>query len=150
MRTMPETSPLGLFVGAIYGETLRLLEELAGFIASERGPELAELTPPARALLARETSRMTHELLHVMAWLLMEKAVAAGEVGTADRERLDAYRLRPLEDPHPPLADLRDLPLAARGLIDRCRRLHGRALEVERLIREHRTGARDSTGSGPG
>jgi hypothetical protein len=77
----------------------------------------------------------------------MEKAVATDEIAEHDAAQLERYRLRPLDVSHAPLADLTDLPIAVRGLIDRCRRVHARALEVERLIREHRNAIRDSTAS---
>lgn len=144
---MSNTSPLGLFVDAVYVETRRLLEELADLIARERGPALLDLAPNTRVLLIRESGRMTQELMHLMAWLLMEKAVATDEIAEHDAAQLERYRLRPLDVSHAPLADLTDLPIAVRGLIDRCRRVHARALEVERLIREHRNAIRDSTAS---
>jgi regulator of CtrA degradation len=135
---MSNTSPLGLFVEAVYSEALRLIEELAEFIARERGPALGHLSPATRLLLIRETSRMTRDLMDIMAWLLMEKAVASGEVESDDTTRLESFRLRPLAAARAPLAELQELPLAARGLIDRCRRIHARALEVERLISDQR------------
>ncbi len=135
---MSNTSPLALFVEAVHSEALRLTEELAEFIARERGPAVDHLSPATRLLLMRETSRMTRDLMDIVAWLLMEKAVASGEVGGDDTARLEPFRLRPLAAARASLVELQDLPLAARGLIDRCRRIYARALEVERLVLQHR------------
>jgi regulator of CtrA degradation len=140
---MSNPSPLGLFVESVHAETLRLVEELAELLARERGPALDGLSPRTRHVLMRETSRMTHDLMDIVAWLLMEKAVAAGEVDGRDATRLDPFRLRPLSEPRAPLAELQELPLAVRGLIDRCRRMHARALEVERLTRSQRNAEAD-------
>ena len=84
--------------------------------------------PTLRIALACESLRLTTRLMHVIAWLLMQRAVAAGEVA-ADVVRLDANRL----GPSPPCdAVLRDaLPAAAVALIDGSERLHARVALLE-------------------
>jgi len=60
-----------------------------------------------------------------MAWLMLQKAVAAGELSTEESDAQPAASLAALNDSGDDVnnAALERLPLAARGLIDRARHI---------------------------
>ncbi len=73
------------FFGRTYDEALALLREARDYIAL--GGERADrdgLAIDRRLMLARESMRVTARLGHVMAWLLLQKAVHAGELTRRD------------------------------------------------------------------
>ena len=59
-----------------------------------------------------------------MAWLLIQKAVHAGEITEQDASEQEAVKLDIIEDGGDAPTDLARLPWVARGLIDRSRRLY--------------------------
>lgn len=128
-----------VFVDRAYDAACGLLVELRDYIAGPSATEGGALPPADRARLIHELTKTTRRLTEAMAWLLMQKAVAAGEVGAADAGDSPEGRLpSDVDGDGCPEADLLRLPLAARGLIDRSRRLYA---EVERLEAGLRGGA---------
>lgn len=123
------------FVERAYRETLDLLVELRDYMADDSGVKSEELKPEDRLQLTYELSRVTRSLTNVMAWLLLQKAVIAGEM-TAEEAAADPAAKMDfrLDDAitDDPAAQAR-LPIAARGMFDRGRRLvaHVRSLAGE-------------------
>ena len=82
------TGPLSAFIEDAYQDTLSLMTELRDFLVEvQAAPEDAEAseTTEVRARIVREISAITRNLTEAMAWLLLQKAAAAGEI---TRERL--------------------------------------------------------------
>lgn len=84
--------------------------------------------PSLRIALSCESLRLTTRLMHVIAWLLMQRAIAAGEV-SADIALVDAHRLGPSPDSDP--ATRATLPIAAQRLVEASLRLHERVATLE-------------------
>ena len=120
-----------VFLEKAYGEALGLLVEVRDYVAGPSKEDGEALLPQDRAGLVHELTKVTHRLTDAMAWLMLQKAVAAGEITAAEAAESEAAALLAggLGDADP-TQDIGNLPLAARGLIDRSRRLYA---EVARL-----------------
>ena len=129
---MTDAVPLAAFIDKAYQEASDLLVEARDYVAGRSSaPADQALSPADRLRLTQALSRVTRQLTEVMAWLLVQKAVAAGQITAAEAVETDAAVL-PAGDLGEvgPTQDIGNLPLAARGLIDRSRRLYA---EVTRL-----------------
>lgn len=85
---MAETiEPLGepvAFLGSTYDEALRLTREARDYVAYQEAKDRSDLSAPARLVASCETMRLTTRLTQVMAWLMVQQAVHAGEISRAD------------------------------------------------------------------
>ncbi len=81
---MTDAAALAAFIDKAYQEASDLLVEARDYVAG-RPSEPAEqvLAPADRLRLTQALSRVTRRLTEVMAWLLVQKAVAAGEITAA-------------------------------------------------------------------
>jgi len=129
---MQDNPSQNAFVERAYREALDLLVALRDYLEGEAPDEREALAHEDRLQLTYEMSRVTRQLTNVMAWLMLQKAVIAGELTAEQASRDPAGTMDFAEDdrtPDDPAAQAR-LPIAARGLLDRGRRLvaHVRAL----------------------
>ena len=124
---------LAAFIDKAYQEASDLLVEARDYVAG-RSSEPADQAPaPAdRLRLTQALSRVTRQLTEVMAWLLVQKAVAAGEITAAEAAETEAAVLPAggLGEVDP-TQDIATLPLAARGLIDRSRRHYAEVVRLD-------------------
>lgn len=84
--------------------------------------------PSLRIALSCESLRLSTRLMHVIAWLLTQRAVRAGEIPTASA-LAPHHRLGESPDCDPALLD--QLPETARVLIEASLRLHERVRQIE-------------------
>lgn len=128
------------FFDRTYDETLALLEEARFYIAEGAGTEAAALGPEARMRFARESMRITSRLSQVMAWLLAQKAVHAGELGRDDVATgpyaLDGQNV--CEPAEPELSE--GLPRRLCSLLDRSHALYTRVSRLDAMVREQTAG----------
>lgn len=80
------------FFARLYEEALALVRESRDYIA-QRGRDDSRALPPAGGLAySVETMRLTTRMTHIMAWLLMQRAMSEGEYEETPPE-VDAMRL---------------------------------------------------------
>ena len=72
------------FFAKTYDETLGLLVAVRDYVADGETRDRATLTPIAGAKLSCEALRVTARLTQIMAWLLAQKAVHAGELSSVE------------------------------------------------------------------
>lgn len=84
-RTVP-------FFGRTYDDTMGLLLSARDYVANVQPGEFSQIEPGERLHLNCEALRLTTRLAQIMAWLLAQKALAAGEI-TREEAQADAYRL---------------------------------------------------------
>ena len=72
------------YFGRTYDEAMGLLIEARNYVAVNELRAPPALTPTDRLMLCCETMRLTTRLAHIMAWLLAQRAVYAGEITLAD------------------------------------------------------------------
>ena len=114
-------------IDTLYVDAMVLADEARGYFDQRGRADRESLDPIARVCFSCESLKVTTRLMHVIAWLLTQRAVDAGEM--AAREALDpSRRLGPA-----PVSDLdavQTMPKAAKGLIEASTELYRR---VERL-----------------
>lgn len=113
------------FVQRAYDDTYALLVAMRDYVSGPSSEDSAELDPSDRLRLTHELSRVTRQLTNVMAWLMVQKAVAAGEISTEDGADAPAAQLdlQAEGEDDEDVDGLGRLPLTARSLIDRSRRI---------------------------
>ena len=112
------------FVQRAYDDTYALLVSMRDYVSGPSSTDSQVLEPTDRLRLTHELSRVTRMLTEVMAWLMVHKAVAAGELSESEAASAPAARLEfTINEENDDLEGLGRLPLTARSLIDRARRI---------------------------
>jgi regulator of CtrA degradation len=137
MRLSAQTAPTAFF-SKTYDETMGLLVEVRDYVAHDQKRDRDELPPTVAALLCCEALRVTARLTQVMAWLLAQKAIHAGELSN---EQVVAQN-EPLADIEICMTDEMDaehgsLPRYFRELLDRSRRLYLRVARLDEMVRRN-------------
>src|SRR3954453_23758512 len=137
----PETGKLvngpTAFFNRTYDETMALLIEARNYIAHNEAFEQRKLSPQVRLQVSFESLRVTSRLTQVMAWLLAQKAVHAGEL-TAQQAAGPNHALSGGEvcaaagGP-----DLLELPTGLRSLLDRSHHLYIRISRLDAQVRRN-------------
>lgn len=139
---MKDTAPLAVTVEKTHEEALALAERARDRIAAARHMPGDGLSVATRAAWAAETMRMTTRLMHVIAWTLTRKAVAAGEMSAA-AARAPKHRLAGEDEPpalDPEATAL--LPDAIRELVEASEALYERARRLDLMLDTPPTGNR--------
>ncbi|WP_265562389.1 DUF1465 family protein [Sphingomicrobium arenosum] len=101
-------------VDSLYAEAMLLADEARAYFDAEGRKDRAELEPTARVSFACESLKVTTRVMHIVAWLLTQKAVESGEIARGT----SAVQERRLGHANPPDAELLPaLPEKARQLI---------------------------------
>ena len=117
-------------IASLYTEAMVLADEARSYFDRQGREERDRLEPLLRVGFACESLKVTTRLMHVIAWLLTQRAVEAGELS-----RLEARRPARLLG-EPPVSDeavLARLPDAARTLVESSRELFARVQRLEEI-----------------
>lgn len=120
-------------------ETLALLVQARDYMSYAVPAAKPDLLPAERLRVSCEAMRVTARLSHVMAWLLAQKAVQAGEispVAAAAAYRLSEDDLCLLEESAESLAAL---PEGLRELLEKSRALYVRVTRLDALVQRSAT-----------
>lgn len=125
----PETA----FFSKTFDETVALLEESRTYVSYQAPIELRALTGLDRLRASRDMSRATTRLAEIMAWLLVQKAVHAGELSAAEAAS-EVWRL----SRQPVCLDVPDdydrpLPPRLAHLLDRTYSLYVRVARLDEM-----------------
>lgn len=80
------------FLDGTYREALALTREARDYVALQERLDREGLAPEVQLIASCESLRLTARLTQVMAWLLVQRAVHAGEIG-AEEARAPEHRL---------------------------------------------------------
>jgi len=129
------TQPTAFFNRA-YDETMSLLVEARNYIAYQEATDQKSLPPQVRLQVSYESMRVTSRLTQVMAWMLAQKAVHAGEMSVekACGEEFALSGGAICSDPSGPEND--QLPQGLRSLLHRSHSLYMRISRLEQMMRE--------------
>lgn len=115
-------------VEQLYGEAMLLADEARAYFDAEGRRERAELPAPARVGFACESLKVTTRIMHIVAWLLTQKAVENGELARGKSAVIE----RRLGHANPPDEELIDqLPAEARRLILESADLYARVKRLD-------------------
>ncbi|HET8611204.1 MAG TPA: DUF1465 family protein [Sphingomonas sp.] len=115
-------------IDSLYVEAMLLADEARGYFDEEGRFDRERLPPILRVGFSCESLRVTTRLMHIIAWLLTRRAVAAGEISetraAAPERRLGAGQ------PSDPVI-LAGLPERARQIIEATVELHARIARLD-------------------
>lgn len=121
---------------ALFQEGMELIEETAAYLDGPGREESRNLLRQESLVYASESMRLTTRLMQVASWLLLQRAVAEGEI-SSDQAQTEKNRVRlNAHDTPTTIAEYEALPARLRGLMGLATRLHARILHLERLIAE--------------
>lgn len=115
-------------IDSLYMEAMLMADEVRAYFDETGRPARDALDPIDRVLFSCESLKVTTRLMHIIAWLLNQRAIEAGEL-TADGARDTCRRLGDSIDTD--LTTLGRLPNEARTLIAESMDLHARVARVE-------------------
>jgi regulator of CtrA degradation len=127
---------------ALFREGMGLVESTAAYLDGA-GREESKVLPRMLALAyASESMRLTTRLMQVASWLLLQRAVAEGELSNEEaRRQKDKVRLSQQSTINGPDA-LEALPATLQDLIGQSMRLQARVMHLDDLM-EGREGPRE-------
>jgi regulator of CtrA degradation len=115
-------------IGALYTEAMLLADEARSYFDNVGRDDRDSLDPFARVGFSCESLKVTTRLMHIIAWLLTQRAVESGELSRAQA----GTPIRRLgEEPESDEAILPRLPDQARVLIDASRDLFARIRRLD-------------------
>jgi regulator of CtrA degradation len=115
-------------IGALYTEAMLLADEARSYFDRHGREDRESLDPLLRVGFSCESLKVTTRLMHIIAWLLTQRAVEAGEISRAQALR-PARRLGEAADSDEAL--LVRLPESAVALIDASRDLYARVKRLD-------------------
>ena len=119
---------------ALFSQGMALVEETASYLDGDGRTESNRLGRSAALTYAAESMRLTTRLMQIASWLLVQRAVAEGEISQAQAQReKDRVRLV-AQDGSGRDAHAAELPERLRDLIDGSLRMHGRIMHLDGLI----------------
>lgn len=114
-------------IESLYTEAMVLADEARAYFDEQGRDERTTLSPFVRVGFACESLKVTTRIMHIVAWLLTQRAVEAGEIGGADGRRPER-RLGKANDSDPLV--VAQLPEAAQRLVNASADLYAR---IQRL-----------------
>ena len=130
---MTEHAPFAKFIERTYGETLQLLEEAWDYSVHDWKEESGHLSAIETIKVNREQMRLTARLSEIMAWLIVHKAVSAGEM-TPEQAQSGNYHLTAHEVCLPgECAEEENLPDRLNRVLNRSFKLYGRVSKMYRM-----------------
>jgi regulator of CtrA degradation len=114
-------------IESLYTEAMILADEARAYFDDEGREERLTLEPFVRVGFACESLKVTTRIMHIVAWLLTQRAVEAGEIAGADGGRPER-RLGKATESDPAVVE--QLPPSAQRLISSSADLYAR---IQRL-----------------
>jgi regulator of CtrA degradation len=127
-------TPLKAFLDGAYDDAYGLLVDLRDYISDQSWKSDPALDQAGQVKVAHEVTRLTRLVTEMMAWLMLQKAVDAGEMTHAEAADHPAGKLGDPEDDAEAEEHTR-LPIEVRGMIARGRRLQTDVLQLETRVR---------------
>jgi regulator of CtrA degradation len=115
-------------IDSLYVEAMLLADEARAYFDRHGREERLALDPLIRVGFSCESLKVTTRLMHVIAWLLTQRAVEAGEI-TLQQARTPARRLGDAAESDEEL--LQKLPEGALALVQASRDLYARVQRLE-------------------
>ena len=112
--SLPQAKITPRLIESLYSEAMLLADDARAYFDEQSREERAELPPFVRVGFACESLKVTTRIMHIVAWLLTQRAVESGEI-TAAGGRRPERRLGHAQDSDPDV--IAKLPESARKLI---------------------------------
>jgi regulator of CtrA degradation len=115
-------------IDSLYTEAMLLADEARAYFDETGRDDRQSLEPFARVGFACESLKVTTRIMHIVAWLLTQKAVESGEIHSADGRRPER-RLGHANESDPLV--IGQLPEAAQRLINSSADLYSRIKRLD-------------------
>ena len=127
-RPAPQVRITSRLIDALYTEAMLLADEARSYFDDAGRDERSTLEPFARVGFACESLKVTTRIMHIVAWLLTQRAIESGEIPGREGRRPDR-RLGHAQDSDP--AVVSQLPASARRLINASADLYARVKRLD-------------------
>ena len=124
----PEVRIAPRLIDSFYTEAMLLADEVRSYFDEAGRYARAELDPYVRVGFACESLKVTTRIMHIVAWLLTQRAIDSGEI-PARHGRRPERRLGHAQDSDP--AIVAQLPEAAQRLINASADLYSRVKRLD-------------------
>src|SRR5436305_9795743 len=124
----PQVRITSRLIDSLYTEAMLLADEARSYCDDAGRDERSTLEPFARVGFACESLKVTTRIMHIVAWLLTQRAVESGEIPGRDGRRAER-RLGHAQDTDPVV--LATLPPSAQRLIGASSDLYARVKRLD-------------------
>lgn len=124
----PQVRITSRLIDSLYTEAMLLADEARSYFDDAGREDRAMLEPFARVGFACESLKVTTRIMHIVAWLLTQRAIESGEIPNRDGRRPER-RLGHAQDSDP--AVIAQLPESARRLIGSSADLYARVKRLD-------------------
>jgi regulator of CtrA degradation len=124
----PQVRITSRLIDSLYTEAMLLADEARSYFDEAGREERSTLAPFARVGFACESLKVTTRIMHIVAWLLTQRALESGEIPNRDGRRPER-RLGHAQDSDP--AAVAPLPPAAQRLIGASADLYARVKRLD-------------------
>ena len=124
----PQARITSRLIDSLYTEAMLLADEARSYFDDAGRDERAMLEPFARVGFACESLKVTTRIMHIVAWLLTQRAIESGEIATREGRRPER-RLGHAQDSDPLV--IGTLPPSARRLISASSDLYARVKRLD-------------------
>ncbi len=134
----PDDNQTVAYFDSTFEEAMTLTRETRDYLAYQKNGDLDKLNPVARLVASCESMRLTARLTQIVAWLLVQKAVHAGEL-TREEAREQRYRLsgREICEDTEPVGEAA-LPDGLLELLERSHQLYLRVARLDTMLDRRR------------
>ncbi len=119
----------------LYREGMDLVEEVAEYLDRDGRMESKRLTPPTSLAYTAESIKLTTRLTQLASWLLVRRAIAAGEISAAEAHT-HRHRVTLTLQSGARAEGFEDLPSTFKHLIEESHRLYDRILRLDRILND--------------
>ena len=124
----PQVRITSRLIDSLYTEAMLLADEARSYFDDAGRDERTTLEPLARVGFACESLKVTTRIMHIVAWLLTQRAIESGEIPRREGHRPDR-RLGNAQDTDPLV--LSTLPPSAQRLINSSADLYARVKRLD-------------------
>jgi regulator of CtrA degradation len=125
---VPQARITSRLIDSLYTEAMLLADEARSYFDDAGRDERATLEPFARVGFACESLKVTTRIMHIVAWLLTQRAIESGEIGSREGRRPER-RLGHAQESDPRVVAA--LPPSARNLINSSADLYARVKRLD-------------------
>jgi regulator of CtrA degradation len=124
----PQVRITSRLIDALYTEAMLLADEARSYFDDVGRNDRCLLEPFARVGFACESLKVTTRIMHIVAWLLTQRAIESGDIPILDGRRPER-RLGNAQDSDPAVVD--QLPESAQRLINASADLYARVKRID-------------------
>jgi regulator of CtrA degradation len=125
---VPQARITSRLIDSLYTEAMLLADEARSYFDDIGRNDRTTLEPFARVGFACESLKVTTRIMHIVAWLLTQRAIESGEIPLHDGRRPER-RLGHAQDSDPAVTD--QLPESAQRLIQASADLYARIKRID-------------------